>query len=91
MNVSKEQLMVGFHTLVIKRFVKFLIVGDNSGEKVVAHFTNTASFQSFLVAMEIAKDYEQLDADKYFSQTSRKWATSLISPFAANLAAILYE
>lgn len=65
--------------------------GDESAHKVVAYFSNSATLQSLLVALDIAKDDQPLYANNYFTQSRRRWATSKISPFAGNLAAVLYQ
>lgn len=65
--------------------------GDDSGQKVIAYFSNSATLQSLLVALELAKDDQPLFANGYYTQSRRKWSTSKISPFAGNLAAVLYE
>lgn len=65
--------------------------GNQNGNKVAVYFTDSITIQTFLTAMQIAKDYEPLRGDNYFQQSRRQWRTSTIDPFASNLAAALYE
>lgn len=65
--------------------------GGQSGNKVSVYFTHSVAFKTFLTAMGIAKDHEPLTGNSYYQQTRRKWRSSIIDPFAANLAATLYE
>lgn len=65
--------------------------GNPDGNKASFIFSNTNTFQSTLVALGIDKDYTTLKADNYYQQMKRNWKSSLISPFAANLVATLYE
>lgn len=57
---------------------------------VVAYFTHTATIQALLTALGAAKDNDGLRADNYQQMMRRKWRSSEVSPFAANLAVIKY-
>lgn len=65
--------------------------GNSNGNKVTVFFTHSATIQTFLTAMGIAQDNMPLTSQNYFEQHGRKWRTSIIDPFASNLAAILYQ
>lgn len=66
-------------------------LGNNDGNKGSFLFTHSSTFQAFLTAMGIGRDYNGLTADNYYQQSKRNWRTSLLDPFTANLAAILYQ
>lgn len=58
--------------------------------KVVAYFTHSAAIQLLLTALGAHKDNDALRADNYQQVSRRKWRSSEVSPFAANLAVIKY-
>lgn len=64
---------------------------SNSLPKVVAYFTHSQTVQLLLTALGTAQDSDALRADNYLSMTRRKWRSSQMAPFAANLAAVKYE
>ncbi|OAD62582.1 Multiple inositol polyphosphate phosphatase 1 [Eufriesea mexicana] len=73
------------------RFAK-LENGTSSDEpQGVFYFTHSSALQLFLTSMGIAKDAVPLTASNFDSMGNRKWSTSHLAPFAANLAAIFYE
>lgn len=59
--------------------------------KVVASFGHTATVQLLLSALGAAKDYDALRADNYQQMMRRKWKSSELTPFGANLAVIKYD
>jgi multiple inositol-polyphosphate phosphatase / 2,3-bisphosphoglycerate 3-phosphatase len=59
--------------------------------KVTAYFAHSTSIQLFLTGLGYGKDSELLKADNYNQMTNRKFKTSVISPFASNVAAVKYE
>nr|CAI5819599.1 unnamed protein product [Callosobruchus analis] len=65
--------------------------GNGDGVRATYFFSNSATMQTVLTALGIAKDYNPLKADNYHTQTSRNWKTSLIDPFASNLVSVLYQ
>lgn len=71
-------------------FVSFF-AGDALTQKAVIYFTHSTPFEAFLTALGIARDAVPLRADNYYQQTQRQWRTSTLSPFAANLAVVLYR
>ncbi|KAJ8923090.1 hypothetical protein NQ315_001642 [Exocentrus adspersus] len=73
-----------------ERFEK-TVNGDNTGPKATFFFTKAATLLNVLTAMGIGKEYTPLTAQNYYQHSRRKWRTSELSPFAGNLAAILYE
>lgn len=68
-----------------------LLTGYTSDPRVAVTFATEGSIENLLVAMGMAKDYTPLNAQNYYSQTRRKWRTANLSPFAANLVAVLHE
>nr|XP_031837082.1 multiple inositol polyphosphate phosphatase 1-like [Nomia melanderi] len=59
--------------------------------KGVFYFTDIISLQNLLTTLNINKDQTHLTAYNYKDMTKRQWRTSFISPFAANLIAVLYK
>lgn len=58
---------------------------------MIGYFTHSSALQLLLVALGVAKDRDALRADNYLQMSRRKWKSSEIGPFAANLAAIKYD
>lgn len=71
--------------------VVFCVAGDTLTQKVTIYFTHSTPYEAFLTALGIAQDAVPLRADNYYQQTQRQWRTSTLSPFAANLAVVLYR
>lgn len=66
--------------------------GDSNEEpQGIFYFAHSTTLQLFLTTMEIAKDSAPLKASNYESMGNRKWRTSHLTPFAANLAAVFYK
>jgi multiple inositol-polyphosphate phosphatase / 2,3-bisphosphoglycerate 3-phosphatase len=63
---------------------------SESNPKAVAYFSHSVALQLFLTALGYAKN-EKLKADNYNANKYRKYRTSILSPFASNLAVIKYE
>lgn len=59
--------------------------------KVTAYFTHSAVIQQMLTALDALKDEQPLKADNLNQMFTRKWKTSSICPFAANIAVIKYD
>lgn len=59
--------------------------------QMVSYFAHASTIQLLLNAMGAAKDADPLRADSYYTQSRRKWVTSQISPYAANLVAVKYD
>lgn len=64
---------------------------SNEQPQVVSYFTHASGIQLLLNAMMAAKDSDPLRSDNFYTQQRRKWATSQISPFTANLMAVKYN
>lgn len=75
---------------LINRFEKS-VDGYSNEQKVSIQFTDEEGLLAMIVAMGMYKDYNPLSADNYFTQSRRQWMTSNLSPFAGNLAAVLYQ
>ena len=56
-----------------------------------AYFTHSSAIQLFLVSLQYGKDDTSLRADNYDQMKYRKFKTSLLSPFASNVAVVKYE
>lgn len=63
----------------------------NEQPQVVGYFTHSSAIQLLLVALGVGKDRDELRADNYLAQSRRKWKSSELGPFSANLAAIKYD
>lgn len=57
----------------------------------VFYFTHRKMLQLVLARLGIAKDDEHLTHTNYNLMKNRKWKSSLISPFATNLAAVFFR
>lgn len=71
--------------------ISFFFTGEGLTQKVAVYFTHSTPFEAFLTALGLAQDAIPLRADNYYQQTKRQWRTSTLSPFAANLAVVLYR
>lgn len=63
---------------------------SQTNPKVVAYFAHTQAIQLLLTALGAHKDNDGLRADNYQQMMRRRWRSSEVSPFAANLAVIKY-
>lgn len=59
--------------------------------EVTVYFTHSAAVQLFLTALGALKDDRAPTATNYSEMSSRKWKTSVISPFAANVVVVKYK
>jgi multiple inositol-polyphosphate phosphatase/2,3-bisphosphoglycerate 3-phosphatase len=57
----------------------------------VFYFTHSTAIQTTLASLGIHKDYPKLLHNNYELMQKREWQTSLISPFAANIAAVFFK
>ena len=73
----------------VKDMVKNLQSEDSP--KVTAYFTHASAIQLFLTALGYAKDNDALRADNYNLMKYRKFKSSVLSPFASNIAVVKYE
>lgn len=64
---------------------------NNAQLKFRAHFAHSHGILLVLTALQAVKDSDTLRADNYNTVSRRKYRTSEIVPFAANLAAIKFE
>lgn len=65
-------------------------LNSNDSPKVIAYFGHIAIIHLHLTAMEAFKDTEAIQSDNFDRMANRKWKTSEICPFTANLAAVKY-
>lgn len=63
---------------------------NNQSNKTTVYFTHSAAVQLLLTSLGAFKDEIDLKADNFTQMSFRKWKTSQISPFAANVAAVRY-
>lgn len=66
-------------------------LSSTESPKTSAYFAHSSTFILLLTLMGIARDEVHLRADNYFEMQNRRFKTSEISPFAANLVAVRYE
>lgn len=64
---------------------------SNDSPKLVAYFGHIAIIHLHLTAMGAFKDTETMQSDNFDRMRNRKWRTSEICPFTANLAAVKYN
>jgi hypothetical protein len=57
----------------------------------VFYFSHDTDMQLFFTSLGIAKDSAALTHSNYASMGKRKWRTSLLTPFAANFAAVFFK
>ncbi|XP_023702394.1 multiple inositol polyphosphate phosphatase 1-like [Cryptotermes secundus] len=73
----------------LDRFSK-LENGENQPAGVF-YFSHDTDMQLFLTSLGVAKDSETLTHSNYKSMENRLWRTSLLTPFAANFAAVFFK
>lgn len=73
----------------VKDMVRTIQSEDNP--KVVAYFSHASAIQLFLTAIGYGKDNDALRADNYPQMKYRKFRSSVLSPFASNIAVVKYE
>uniref|UniRef100_A0A1B0CIG4 Multiple inositol polyphosphate phosphatase 1 n=1 Tax=Lutzomyia longipalpis TaxID=7200 RepID=A0A1B0CIG4_LUTLO len=61
---------------------------NESEPRVVAFFAHSTIIELFLTSIGLAEDEMDLRADNYEEMENRKWRTSLLAPFAGNLAVV---
>ncbi|ODN04225.1 Multiple inositol polyphosphate phosphatase 1 [Orchesella cincta] len=67
-------------------------VSDPSAPSVTAYFTHSGTLLKVMARLGLFNDSVPLRGDNYdHHRGSRKWRTSLIDPFATNLAFVLYK
>lgn len=66
-------------------------LGNGTEPKTTAYFSHSAALQLFLTSLGALRDERDLTADNFAEMSIRKWKTSKISPFAANIAIIRYQ
>ncbi|XP_066585295.1 multiple inositol polyphosphate phosphatase 1-like [Prorops nasuta] len=76
---------------LFSHFSKLQMSMQNDEPKGIFYFAHSATLQTFLAAMEIARDSKPLKASNYNEQENRKWRTSLITPFASNFVAVYHK
>lgn len=75
--------------LAIQDMLKFL--QTEHFPKVAAYFAHASSIQLLLTGLGYAKDNDMLKAYNYQQMKYRNFKTSILSPFASNLAVVKYE
>lgn len=66
-------------------------LSNESSPKTTVYFSHSASVQLFLTSLGALKDEIDLKADNFAKMSARKWRTSKIAPFAANVAVVRYK
>lgn len=64
---------------------------SKEGPNVVAYFSHASAIQLFLTSLGLFNGTDSLRADNFENMKDRKWKTTLISPFAANVAVVRYK
>ena len=63
----------------------------NTGKLGVFRFAHAETLQPLYALLGLFKDAEELRADNFAKQRFRKYRTSLVAPFGANIAFVLYS
>lgn len=66
-------------------------MADNDEPRVTAYFGHSSTIQLLLTSLGAFKDDNELTADNFIAMSDRKWQTSRIGPFAANVAVVRYK
>ncbi|XP_058461709.1 multiple inositol polyphosphate phosphatase 1 [Malaya genurostris] len=66
-------------------------LGRTDNPQVVAYFTHESEIQIFLAALGALKDTDALRADNYYALRNRRFRSSVLTPFAANVVAVKYQ
>lgn len=64
---------------------------SNVDPKTTVYFSHSAALQLFLTGLGALRDDFDLKGDNFTKMSMRKWKTSEISPFAANIAVVRYK
>ncbi|KAJ8986190.1 hypothetical protein NQ317_005664, partial [Molorchus minor] len=89
-NKMSERIGCGPIKDMYERFDR-TVNGNSDGNKATFLFTHSETILSLITALGIARDNEAPTADNFYQQARRNWKTSVLDPFASNLAATLYE
>ncbi|XP_038210399.1 multiple inositol polyphosphate phosphatase 1-like [Zerene cesonia] len=85
-----NQLNVLMGEIVISDlYKKFIHAKDNRGVKIVAYFSHATMLDMVVSALGVFNDKMPLTGT--FRNVNRKWRSSKVSAFAANLIAVLYR
>lgn len=64
---------------------------SDTGPKTTVYFSHSAALQLFLTGLGAMRDDVDLKADNFAKMYTRRWRTSVISPFAGNVAVVRYN
>ena len=68
----------------------FTSIAEGKGERHGSfYFTHSGTILKLLAFLEVFEDSEPLKSDNFHKMTNRKWRTSEIGPFGANIAFVL--
>ena len=83
----------GFHSNLMCAAVQDMLTNLQSDQMpdVIAYFSHVPANLLLLTALEYAKDSEALKGSNYDQMKNRKFRSSILAPFAGNLAAVKYE
>lgn len=66
-------------------------LSNDNDPRTTVYFSHSAAVQLILTSLGALKDEIDLRADNFPQMSVRKWRTSKISPFAANVAVVRYK
>lgn len=85
------------HGSKLNKNIKCLAMNDmldrldsNTQPKTTVYFSHSAAILLFLTSLNALKDDVNLKANNFAEMHNRQWKTSVISPFAANIAIVRY-
>lgn len=65
-------------------------LSTNDEPKTIVYFSHSAAVQLFLTSLGAFRDEVDFNANSFSKMNTRKWQTSKISPFAANVAVLRF-
>ncbi|VVC33249.1 Histidine phosphatase superfamily,Histidine phosphatase superfamily, clade-2 [Cinara cedri] len=77
--------------VLLKNMVEHFDNDDLNSKNGIFYFAHSGTVLKLLGLLKLYKDETELKHDNYFEMENRKWRTSKIDPFAANIAFVLYK
>lgn len=78
--------------VLVKDIIDKLSAHESLGKSGAMYFTHSTAIHMTLAGLGIGRDAVPLTADNFATlERDRRWSISRLGPFAANLAAVLYE
>lgn len=88
--VTYEQLCLPVQDIV-DRFREAMKSESSTAPQIILRFSHSGFLLKLFARLGLYNDSDPLRADNHASHTDRQWQTSLIDPFSANLALVLWS